>query len=253
MKNIHIISTDKPSRLFTWGNKLRLGDLVGCPDYFGKLNKNIYITSEEEIKEGDWFYAKYSSSKYPIYKCKNTKCYWELKESKIIGRKITLTTDQDLIKDGVQSIIDEFLEWFVNNPSCESVEIQDFPMTEKYNSKGEYIHRSYWIYKIIIPYEEPKQRLEKYSERFDNDESAIGNPETWGKRIIEEPKQETIEYDLLQHIKFCLECKNESQAIRLIEQYGFVKQEEKYEELETAISLLKQTTEYEVLDSWKKK
>jgi hypothetical protein len=65
--------------------------------------------------------------------------------------------------------------------------------------------------------------------------------------------KQTIEYDLLQHIKFCLECKNESQAIRLIEQYGFVKQEEKYEALETAISLLKQTTEYEVLDSWKEK
>jgi hypothetical protein len=34
--------------------------------------------------------------------------------------------------------------------------------------------------------EEPKQRLEKYSERFDNDESAIGNPETWGKRVLTE-------------------------------------------------------------------
>jgi hypothetical protein len=37
---------------------------------------------------------------------------------------------------------------------------------------------------------------------------------------------ETIEYDLLQHIKFCLECKNESQAIRLIEKYGFEMQEQ---------------------------
>ena len=43
-------------------------------------------------------------------------------------------------------------------------------------------------------------------------------------------KQETREYDLLQHIKFCLECKNESQAIRLIEKYGFQKQEERYSE-----------------------
>jgi len=34
-----------------------------------------------------------------------------------------------------------------------------------------------------------KQRLEKYSERFDNDKSEIGNPDTWGKRI----KQETLE------------------------------------------------------------
>jgi hypothetical protein len=42
--------------------------------------------------------------------------------------------------------------------------------------------------------------------------------------------KKTREYDLLQHIKFCLECKNESQAIRLIEKYGFVKQEERYSE-----------------------
>jgi len=33
-----------------------------------------------------------------------------------------------------------------------------------------------------------KQRLEKYSERFDNDKSEIGNPDTWGKRVVEEPK-----------------------------------------------------------------
>ena len=40
--------------------------------------------------------------------------------------------------------------------------------------------------------EEPKQRLEKYSERFDNDKSPIGNPETWGKRLVD-IKQETLE------------------------------------------------------------
>jgi hypothetical protein len=31
-----------------------------------------------------------------------------------------------------------------------------------------------------------QERYEKYSERFDNDESAIGNPETWGKRVLTE-------------------------------------------------------------------
>jgi hypothetical protein len=43
-------------------------------------------------------------------------------------------------------------------------------------------------------YEKPKQRLEKYSERFDNKDNqlveGIFNLDTWGKRIIEEPKQE---------------------------------------------------------------
>jgi len=53
------------------------------------------------------------------------------------------------------------------------------------------------------------------------------------EELIEKMKnKETQEYDLLQHIKFCLECKNETQAIRLIEKYGFVKQEERYTEEE---------------------
>jgi hypothetical protein len=44
--------------------------------------------------------------------------------------------------------------------------------------------------------------------------------------------EETLEYGLLQHIKMCLECNNESQAIRLLEKYGFEKQEERYSEEE---------------------
>jgi hypothetical protein len=44
--------------------------------------------------------------------------------------------------------------------------------------------------------QEPKQRLEKYSERFDNKDNelveGIFNPDTWGKRRVDDtPKQET--------------------------------------------------------------
>ena len=35
--------------------------------------------------------------------------------------KILLTNDPKLIADGVQAIEDEFLEWFVKNPSCRFV------------------------------------------------------------------------------------------------------------------------------------
>jgi hypothetical protein len=191
MKNIHVLPTDKPSRLSIGNNKnFVFGILRTAVESYNNdfTNQHIYITSDEEIKEGDWFYAKYSSSKYPIYKCKNTKCYWELKESKIIGRKIILTTDQDLIKDGVQSIIDEFLEWFVSkaNDSGKPIDIVEVEMNQgRYFDYGGNVHIAN-AYKIIIPYEEPKQRLEKYSERFDNDDSPIGNPETWGKRVLTE-------------------------------------------------------------------
>lgn len=45
-------------------------------------------------------------------------------------------------------------------------------------------------------------------------------------------KQETLEEELLQQIKFCLICKNDYQAIRLIQKYGFQKQERMYSEEE---------------------
>jgi hypothetical protein len=61
-------------------------------------------------------------------------------------KKIILTTDQDLIKDGVQEINDEFLEWFVKNPSCEEVKVVDV------RSLG--VYGSYCPYKIDVPKEE---------------------------------------------------------------------------------------------------
>jgi hypothetical protein len=39
-------------------------------------------------------------------------------------KKIILTTDPQLIQDGVQAIDDTFLEWFVKNPTCENVQIK---------------------------------------------------------------------------------------------------------------------------------
>jgi hypothetical protein len=47
---------------------------------------------------------------------------------------------------------------------------------------------------------EAAERYEKYSERFDNDESAIGNSETWGRRLVED-KQETLEEAAENHAK----------------------------------------------------
>ena len=38
-------------------------------------------------------------------------------------------------------------------------------------------------------------------------------------------KQDSREKELLEQIKFCLECKNETQAIRLIEKYGYEQKE----------------------------
>jgi len=171
MKNIHVLPTDKPSNYVT--------------NYMEQNMQwqNIYITNDEEIKEGDWHF-------------KNDKM---VTKSHIIDdtcKKIILTTDQDLIKDGVQAIDDEFLEWFVKNPNCEYIPTPIVKLCENCGQQfcdnrdcRGYIDKPYYLLaysetitektitycdgyevnpkEIIIPKEEPKQEtLEKASERY---------------------------------------------------------------------------------------
>ena len=152
MKNIHLLPTDK-ARLYIHQGKLydhkktmHIADGTQIPQH-------IYITSNEEIKEGDWFYSPFQNEEKI------------LKYNKFVipfpkDKKIILTTDQDLIKVGVQAIDDEFLEWFVNNPSCDEVEV----IYGLYNPSGRKVNfeilnqnhsQCVWKYKVIIPKEEP--------------------------------------------------------------------------------------------------
>jgi len=49
MKNIHLIPTDKPSRLFKVSGELKL--TRNFDFYNGSEYQHIYITNDEEIKE----------------------------------------------------------------------------------------------------------------------------------------------------------------------------------------------------------
>jgi len=91
-------------------------------------------------------------------------------DSKFWYKKIILTTDQELIKDGVQTIDDEFLDWFVKNSSCEWVEaklIEEIPSGFTFGMFGNDEPPTELVYKIIIPKEEPKQEtLEEAAENY---------------------------------------------------------------------------------------
>jgi hypothetical protein len=151
MKNIHIIPTDKPTGIFESKNglhfsiieKIRYGEFKGF---------HIYITNDEEIKEGDWFLLDMSHSSHPneVHQMGHNKWsktgginFSEPNSWTKACKKIILTTDANLIKDGVQEIDEEYLEWFVKNPSCESVQ---------------YVGDDCY-YEIIIPQEEPKKEV----------------------------------------------------------------------------------------------
>ena len=186
MKNIHLIPTDNPSRLYYNGTSYKDPNSTIAMDWFissaGYKPQNIYITNDEEIKEENLTKEIYVidiqnnnigklTSKNNFYKGAsklieinwvNQQNIWNYNHIK----EIILTTDTELIA-GVQPIDDEFLEWFVKNPSCEYVDQRLVWDEEKLTS----------IYKIIYALSEPLQELERGI-----DITHVG-----------EPKKETIE------------------------------------------------------------
>lgn len=199
MKNIHVLPTDKSQniKLSLFENKLYLGDIASTA-----LPQHIYITSDEEIKISDYIL------------CNNEVYKWHdnIEES---DRKIILTTDDDLINDGVQAIDNEFLEWFVKNPSCEEVKVFEQYRKCCRNTDGknenciEPINCEGWLndeykrpyktnceerfegYKIIIPKEDLSYTTKSGVNISDEFVRTFMIPkEYFGK---EKPKQETLE------------------------------------------------------------
>jgi hypothetical protein len=179
MKNIYLLPTDKPSRLSIDNdiNELVYG-ILSIDNIPNCKNQNIYITNNEEIKEGDWvlMFDDFGN----LFLSNEPQKYLGIEKGHHLNkglRKIILTTDQSL--DGVQAIDDDFLEWFVKNPSCESVEIKriflgnSFVHIGKTPSKKEKLRGCYdngeqivgkwkelFTYEIIIPKQELKQQLD---------------------------------------------------------------------------------------------
>jgi hypothetical protein len=210
MKNIHLLPTDKASRLWLDSdNKLWIHEI---PTTLFMM-QNIYITSDEEIKEGDWGLdlCEDLGLKYQPFKVDRATLKYANQECK----KIILTTDPTLIADGVQSIDDEFLQWFVKNPSCEKVETicgLFNPMGRQVdpNNLGQNHSQCIWKHKIIIPQEEPKQHLEFINSNIEEFEGKLKEFKQEQKQYLidimrgdeelglynelyNEPKQETLE------------------------------------------------------------
>ncbi len=155
MKNIHLLPTEKPSRIRLGNNgnfviaNFKQSSIRSKNDSY--TNQHIYITFDEEIKVGEY-----------VIDLENNEVFISLGKIGVNNyiKKIILATDQDLIADGVQSIDDEFLEWFVKNRSCEFVEVQ------KWTNYSEV------KYKLIIPQEEPKCTCSK-GKGIDFDEMGL--------------------------------------------------------------------------------
>jgi hypothetical protein len=167
------MATNKKSLLYFNFSKLALNK-------FEKLdagNQNLYITTDDKFVRDEYITDGLEVTK-STPKLVDTQGLIDRRDWK----KIILTTDNALIEDGIQFIDNEFLEWFVKKPSCESVEVIDF-------RDGFYINNeiiSFPFYKIIIPQEEPKQTHEKIID-------IVGGEQRFKEIVGLIPIKETIE------------------------------------------------------------
>jgi hypothetical protein len=184
MKNIHILQKNVLNQLGV-DHYGKTPTQIKIEEYL--INKNIYITSDENIKDGEYGLSKLDEV-IKFHRGLDYRYY----------KKIILTTDQDLIKDGVQAIDDEFLKWFVKNPSFEMVEVDyryDTNLQPILDSFGNKVLRikipteSSNLSQIIIPKEEPtieEEYLKDELKKYDGIDVVVLNKP-------EEPKQETLE------------------------------------------------------------
>lgn len=165
-KNLFVIPTNNPSRVYGILGSYRLGLTSNDPFYTenfggGTQNQNVYVTSNEEIKDGEYGICLYLvkegfKSHQAVFKMDSEQrlAMEELggqKKAQVL--KVILTQDQDLIKDGVQPIPDEFLVWFVEkvNDSGKPIDIVELDKVGLVSDNGRVLYG--FKYKIIIPKE----------------------------------------------------------------------------------------------------
>lgn len=147
MKNIFILPAKSfKSKLAIYLNKEYtelhgVGELAFCKDDIGWSDfwrpQELYITSENPIEVDDWCLSLSKDAAYgEVYRC------WDVALINEEDRKIALTTNKNLIQEGVQEIDLTFLQWFISNSKCESVGL----VTQYKTSGGEWISydKDFW-------------------------------------------------------------------------------------------------------------
>jgi hypothetical protein len=165
MKNIHLAPTSQPIQLITYEELLILKK--ESTKTVREVFQHVYITINEKPKDKDWVIEHNTSKKLPYI----GKCFYpendgtvtdEVLKRELLSvnyeghystlahegncKKIVLTNDARLIKDGVQEIDNTFLNWLAENPTCEYVEV-----TQSFNPKETVYGINTSPYKIVLP------------------------------------------------------------------------------------------------------
>jgi hypothetical protein len=153
-QNIFIVPTDKPSRL----SILNSGKLNFGAEIMSSSNSNpqhIYITENTVVKEGEYGLAfahgirGFGRKRYVFKHDGSAKS--KLTAISVGCQKIILASDPDLIKDNIQPIEDNFIEWFVAkaNDSGKPIEIIEVKSMNILHTGETTFYKN--IYEIVIP------------------------------------------------------------------------------------------------------
>ena len=221
MKNIHILATSEASRLvfeqraFIRPLLLKNEPMTLTKDSLGKIIHkpvHIYITDNSEI----------SGFENNIWVIRGERIFlWQNTMALDFNdkpKKIILTTNETLIKQGVQKIEEDFLQWFCNNSDCEYVEVKKQYLTPLGDVVDYCYDNERLDYKIILPREnnlyttmDNKETLEKAAENWDYLSFEAGA--NWQKQ------QDVGKYSEEDMINFGKICHNDANSINRVKTF----------------------------------
>jgi hypothetical protein len=203
MKNIFLIPTDKESRLWRDldSNKLRFENISkpNSNECTKCSNEYVYITSD-----GKFVRDEYITDGIEVIKATPKLVNAQGLVDRRDWKKILMTTDPELIKDGVHPIGEDFLQWFVENPTCIKVEVVYGlfnPMGRQVdpNDLGQNHSKCVWKYKIITTKEEQKQHLIDMMKSDEELGLYDESREIKVEDIFNDEKREKVKRVILQH------------------------------------------------------
>ena len=120
-KNIWLVKTNKPSKLqikFDGGLHMDNGQTIAMRSFM-----HIHITSEDLPSDGDWCIDTITQEVFI-----KSGGYSKGETSLSHPKKIIMSMDEDIIKNGYLAIPENFISWFIDNSSCRYIRPRDIKL-----------------------------------------------------------------------------------------------------------------------------
>ena len=132
MKNTYILTTKGQSMLHFAKEKMFITSdhPIGETELYSSTPQYVYIVVDDQILVYDFVYDTYRNQILPVPDGENMK-FFNLSKNRY--KKIAITNDLDLIREGVREVTKSFLDWIARNS-----ETYDFVKLEGVYTKGDH-------------------------------------------------------------------------------------------------------------------